>query len=86
LASGSRNQMYIVLLTFAVFLETRCKCMCLNCSEFLDTRCTKISKGKSEAVGSRHQMYEDIKGKSEAVGSRHQMYEDVKEEIRSRRF
>ena len=31
------------------FLETCSKCMCLNCSEFLDTRCTKIPKGKSEA-------------------------------------
>jgi hypothetical protein len=24
--------------------------MCLNCSEFLDTICTKIPKGKSEAA------------------------------------
>ena len=39
------NQMYIVLLTFAVFLDTWCKYMFLYCSVFLDTIYNMIPKG-----------------------------------------
>ena len=80
LCSCSIHQMYISrylswpVLFSAMHLETCSKCMCLNCSEFLDTRCRKITKGKSQAANrvsnckpSKTRHYNDQKKKNKST-------------------